>query len=496
MDAVGTVICTDDGPTTSKFSFVVTSSGERLIRKGQFIQLETEEGLLIAVIQEILKTNRFYYHAEAVKELEKGGVSFQSVFPCDRWDMLIASAKPLGVLRDDGFDRVMFPPSPGERVYLADSKVLSKFFGLDEEKGLEIGFMRHNNVPVKINMTRLLQKHLAILAMSGSGKSYLATVLLEELLSRRREDGRLFALVVDVHGEYGALAESGEAYKSRVSLLKGSYVQLATPILTERQLAMFQPEMTPVQVRELGRILSEVRSSSNGMYSLSDVISFIETDEKINPRTKDALLGWLYDLEDTKLFGVNENPDLASLAKPGHLSILDLSEILSLRIKQMIVGYIVQRFFELRRRGRIPPTLIVLEEAHQFCPEAKQELAISKSVIETVAREGRKFHMALCLISQRPVRLATTVLSQANTHIILRVTNPNDLKAIEFSSEMITREILGMIADLPVGEALIVGSAVNAPLFVKIRKKRTKESMYEETIENAAKRFELTYDLQ
>ncbi len=488
MQVVGTVICTDRSPTTSEFTFVVTSPEVIPVRKGQFVQLETEEGLLLAIVQEVMKTNRFYYHAEAVKELERSGMHLSSIFPCDRWDMLFATAKPLGVLKENGFDRITFPPSPGERVYLAEREILSRFFGFDEE-GLEIGFVKYHDVPVKLNMTRLLQKHLAILAMSGSGKSYLATVLLEELLSRKR--GRIFILVVDVHGEYVVLSQDEElGLANVVSTINGSYVQFALPLLTERHLAMFQPEMSPVQVRELGRLLSEVKKAKNGVYSLSDVISLLEKDEKVNPRTKDALLGWLYELEETQLFGIDENPNIQELAKPGRAAILDLSEILSLRKKQMVVAYILQRIFDLRRRGMLPPAFIILEEAHQFCPEAKQDLALSKSVIETIAREGRKFHVSLCLISQRPVRLATSVLSQANTHIILRVTNPNDLKTIELSSEMITRETLGMIADLPVGEALIVGSAVNAPLFLRVRKKRSPLSSYEETIEEAAKRFE------
>jgi len=491
MQSVGTVICTDRGPTTSEFTFVVTSSEVVPVRRGQLVQLETEDGLLLAVVQEVMKTNRFYYHAEAVKELERSGRMLSSIFPCDRWDMLIATAKPLGVLREEGFDKINFPPSPGEKVYLAERNVLSRFFGFDEENGLEIGFMRYHNVPVKLNMTRLLQKHLAILAMSGSGKSYLATVLLEEVLSRSRDKGRIFSLVVDVHGEYTALSQDSSWELARaVSVIKGSYVQFATPLFTERQLAMFQPEMSPVQMRELSRLLSEVRKARGETYSLSDVVSLLEEDEKMNPRTKEALLGWLYELEDTQLFGVEENPYLPEEAKPGRAAILDLSDVLSLRKKQMIVAYVLQRLFELRRRGTIPPSLVILEEAHQFCPEAKQELALSKSIIETIAREGRKFHFSLCLISQRPVRLATSVLSQANTHIILRVTNPNDLKAIELSSEMITRETLSMIADLPVGEALIVGSAVNAPLFLKVREKKASPSTYEETMEDAAKRFE------
>lgn len=499
MKFVGTVITSNypPSPTTSNFSFVITNDEPIPVRKGQYIQINTEDGLLLGMIQEIIKTNRFYSHAEYVKEYERGGQSLTSIFPCDRWDMLIATAKPLGIFSNNGFfDKVSFPPSPGERVYIADDEVLVDLLGLDLEHGLYLGNLRFHDVTVSLNMTRLLQKHLAILAMSGSGKSYLASVLIEELLSRKIESGRVAVVVVDVHGEYSSLANKPDKdvqldFSDKVIVVKSPFVQFATSLISGRWFGAFQPEMSPIQVRELGRIITEMRREyREKSYSLQDLLTHIENDSKITQRTKEAMLSWLYELEDTKLFGAEETPDLENIVKAGQAVILDLSEATSLRKKQLIVSYVASRLFGLRRNGKIPPFTMILEEAHQFCPQARQELAISQSIIEQIAREGRKFYASICLLSQRPVRLSTTVLSQANTHIILRITNPNDLDTIKASSEMITSETAGMISSLPVGEALIVGSAVNFPLFVKIRQRYTKESTYEANLEQAAKTFE------
>ncbi|MGQ9720883.1 MAG: ATP-binding protein [Candidatus Jordarchaeum sp.] len=499
MKFVGTVITSNypPSPTTSNFSFVITNDEPIPVRKGQYIQINTEDGLLLGMIQEIIKTNRFYSHAEYVKEYERGGQSLTSIFPCDRWDMLIATAKPLGIFSNNGFfDKVSFPPSPGERVYIADDEVLVDLLGLDLEHGLYLGNLRFHDVSVSLNMTRLLQKHLAILAMSGSGKSYLASVLIEELLSRKIESGRVAVVVVDVHGEYSSLANKPDKdvqldFSDKVIVVKSPFVQFATSLISGRWFGAFQPEMSPIQVRELGRIITEMRREyREKSYSLQDLLTHIENDSKITQRTKEAMLSWLYELEDTKLFGAEETPDLENIVKAGQAVILDLSEATSLRKKQLIVSYVASRLFGLRRNGKIPPFTMILEEAHQFCPQARQELAISQSIIEQIAREGRKFYASICLLSQRPVRLSTTVLSQANTHIILRITNPNDLDTIKASSEMITSETAGMISSLPVGEALIVGSAVNFPLFVKIRQRYTKESTYEANLEQAAKTFE------
>jgi len=123
------------------------------------------------------------------------------------------------------------------------------------------------------------------------------------------------------------------------------------------------------------------------------------------------------------------------------------------------------------------------------CPEARLDRAISKSIIETIAREGRKFFTSIVLVSQRPVKLSTTALSQCNTHVIMRILNPYDLDYIGRSSEGIDRSTMNSITSLGVGEAIIVGNAVNHPIFVRVRKRKT-TTMETESLEESAKNFE------
>jgi len=59
-------------------------------------------------------------------------------------------------------------------------------------------------------------------------------------------------------------------------------------------------------------------------------------------------------------------------------------------------------------------------------------------------------------------------LSQCNSQIIMRLTNPQDQLAIKQSSEGISE---GLLADLPglnVGEAVILGPIVRVPVMVRI----------------------------
>jgi hypothetical protein len=182
-------------------------------------------------------------------------------------------------------------------------------------------------------------------------------------------------------------------------------------------------------------------------------------------------------LELTRLFSKYNQPSLKELTKPGQLSVIDLSKFIRLNEKQIIVTYFARKLFNARRAGRIPPFIFVVEEAHQFCPEGvSRSHSISKGIIETIAREGRKFHASMVLISQRPIQMSTTALSQCNTHILLRVVNPYDIKHISESSEGITNEMTKILPGLQVGEAIVIGNAVNHPLFVQVRPRKSKES--------------------
>jgi hypothetical protein len=196
------------------------------------------------------------------------------------------------------------------------------------------------------------------------------------------------------------------------------------------------------------------------------------------------------ELDALRLFNYSDYPSCNDI-KPGHMLIIDLSDTINLRKKQMIVAYFSKKLFNFRRAGRIPPFVEVIEEAHQFAPEgAKREAAISRYILETIAREGRKFYASLCLVSQRPIQLSTTVLSQANTHLILRVTNPYDLDHIGRSSEGITRQTLDTISTLKVGECLIVGEAINYPVFARIRKRESPEPPHARSLEEYAEEYE------
>ena len=103
MTTIGTVISTLEGPSTIKFDFVIRDDKPIPVHKGQFIQIKTEQGFLVGRVDEVVKTNRYFMQAEAVREYEKSGKSLEEMFPVKRWEYLVAKTVPLGIFNEGFF---------------------------------------------------------------------------------------------------------------------------------------------------------------------------------------------------------------------------------------------------------------------------------------------------------------------------------------------------------------------------------------------------------
>ncbi|MHA1148165.1 MAG: ATP-binding protein [Promethearchaeota archaeon] len=481
---IGIILNYQNLPDVSSFPFVISRKNGIIVKKGLFIYTYSVEGFLIGVIEKIILLNEYFSDALTIKSYNSNNNPniLKGLFPSEDFEFAIAIVKCLGIIQFEKENkrkvkkilRMTYPASPGESVFLVNEEILNVFLGFDIEKGLMLGSVKISNFKAKINMNRLLNKHFAILAVSGAGKSYLTSIIIEELLTRNADLGTPALFLIDVHGEYTYLKSIPEL-SDKINVQDVSYFQISVPYLNAHTYRKYQDKISYVQIRELSKYINDLKKSKKG-YTIQDLMDKIEQDEEGNKSTKIALLGWLTDLYRLNIFGPQENPILENILNPQQLTILDLSKEISIRKKQIIVDYICNRLFYLRRSEKVPPFLLIIEEAHQFCPEAAQTNAISKSIIETISREGRKFMACLSLISQRPKKLSTTALSQLNSKLILNIKNPYDLKHLMDSSEAITKNYTNIISSLGVGEMLLMGNAVNYPIFIDIRERYYKPS--------------------
>ncbi|MFW9821087.1 MAG: ATP-binding protein [Candidatus Thorarchaeota archaeon] len=473
-------------PDVSKYPFVINKRTDGIfVKKGLFVSTKSVEGYLIGIVEKILLLNEYFSDALTIKAYnnENNPNVIKGLFPSDDFEYAVAIVRNLGIIdfkessatEIKTIKRMMYPASPGREVYLVEDKILESFIGLDQIHGLNIGKVKVSNLYANINIDRLLNKHFAILSISGGGKSYLTSVIIEELLLREKSSGTPAIILIDVHGEYQYLNTASQL-KDKVKVIDTTYFQISVPKLNAYAYRKYQEQLSNVQIRELSKYIKKLKRKDDAKnnFTLNNMIELIEKEPEGGKSTNQALIGWLSELERLNLFGPKENPVIKKVINQGEISIFNLQNEISIRKKQIIVDYICNQLFYLRRKNEIPPFLLIIEEAHQFCPEAAHSKALSKYIIETIAREGRKFMACLCLISQRPKKLSTTALSQTNTKLILNIKNPYDLKHLMDSSETITKDYADMISSLGVGEMLLMGNAVNYPIFVDIRQRKFK----------------------
>jgi hypothetical protein len=119
-------------------------------------------------------------------------------------------------------------------------------------------------------------------------------------------------------------------------------------------------------------------------------------------------------------------------------------------------------------RGRMPPVLLVCEEAHRYVP-ADERIGFSATAraITRIAREGRKYGVSLALISQRPSELSAQALSQCGTIFALRLANELDQRFMETVMPDAARGNLATLSSLGTQEAIVCGDGVPLPMRIR-----------------------------
>jgi len=157
--------------------------------------------------------------------------------------------------------------------------------------------------------------------------------------------------------------------------------------------------------------------------------------------------------------------------------VIDLSLVPS-DLLHLVVSVISRLIFEATQRYRrkfsqILPTVLVLEEAHNFVKKHSYGDDISPAevcsqVFEKIAKEGRKFGLSLMLSSQRPSELSDTVLSQCNTFLLHRIVNDRDQDLVR---RLVPDNIGGLLRELPIlptRKAILLGWASPIPILVEL----------------------------
>jgi DNA helicase HerA-like ATPase len=453
-----------------QFKFMIN----RPLGRGFYVKVRGEgKEWILAQVEEVRRSNTAYNLAQ----LERPGYK---EYASKEW--MIADARVMGATIDGKVRMPNTPARPGEEVFLAEEKLIKGALGLSKGD-MYIGMLKGYDLRVELDANTLVQKHCSILAKTGSGKSYTAAVILEGLLERG-----VALLIIDPHGEYHTMkhpAKQGDFSKYKVKP-RGYDVQVYTPTtlasnsradrpfrfnglnLSAREISkMISEDSTNGQVGQLYEAIAALRAETD-TYDLEDII---EQVEKGTSKSKWSLIGNLESLLEVGLFsGIPTRPE--ELLQRGRASVIDMTGVVP-ELQTMIIAKLLADLFEARKLGKVSPGMVVIEEAHNYIPERGTGKAASSSIIRTIAAEGRKFGLGLLVISQRPARVDKNVISQCNTQIIMRVTNPNDLKALSKGLEGMTGDLEEEIKTLVPGTAMLVSNEIERPVVVNIRPRKS-----------------------
>jgi len=423
---------------------------------------------------------------EIIKKLVESGLVDAKVW---------CRAKVLGFLAEDG--NVLHPRravTPGRPVYLAPPEILERFYSYPEKESIHIGsLITRMEVPVFLSI-KGFRRHLAIIAQTGAGKSYLAGILAIELL---KKGGTI--IMLDPHADYVFLSKDtrGKMHElsDRITVFRnpmstGRYSETEIPRVKSYEISFAELDLDEIcMIARISERYTNIRAGLETAINLvrqkkqvflpRDVLQELKNadqwegvDDKIVSGAKSAQK-YIKRLVGMKIFG-SVSTNIENLLKPMHLSVVDLSGLED-EIADYIAYKILTGVYEKISEGEFEyPVFIFIEEAHRFIP-SEGKTTYSSSIIKRIAAEGRKFGIFLVVITQRPSKIHSDVLSQCNSQIIMRITNPSDQNAVSRSSERMSQDLLEDLPGLNIGEAVIVGEMTRAPVMVKVKKRTTME---------------------
>ncbi len=406
-------------------------------------------------------------------------------------------------------------PLIGASVHLIPTHRLGALLARKLQVGLELGRLSARpQLKVAFEPTTLFGRHLAILGQSGAGKSWTLTSLMQ-LVVRSMPHAHL--ILLDLHGEYGWRGPDGGRTgvfpEGTARYLDARELEIPYWLLTYAELMdLFVDRADPnatVQMAFLRETIYALRKQSNQHLGIdrlsvdSPVYFPIEelyqrckkaNEEKLEfGKVKGPLFGAFDDFLVRFLALYNDGRydffmrpsrhkssatlegllrDFVGLGEPKRqVTVIDLSPV-PVELRPVIsaqIGRLAYEFNYWNPRRHEFPILLICEEAHQYIPkESDLRFVGTRRAMERIAKEGRKYGVTLCIVSQRPTELSATVLSQCGNYLCLRISNADDQEYVRRLLPAGAKGLADKLASLRRGELLTLGDASPLPTRIQV----------------------------
>ncbi len=376
-------------------------------------------------------------------------------------------------------------------------------FGQENETNFAIGTPLTMELPVCVQLDRFVERSSGIFGQTGTGKSFLARVLLSGII----HSGCAANLIFDMHNEYAFDVQTEEGTWVRgLRQLFGTRVVVYTldkeaaarrgrnvDALLRIGLNQIKPEdvlllsdeldLTPTAATTVG--LLEDQYGSGWLQRLlamehSELEAFCEATHA-HPAALEALQRKLRDvgrqpyvMDEASsdafqhIVAALENGKHVILQFGRHNRLLDYMLVANIVTRQVREHYRhkVEHFEETKKvEDRPKPLVITIEEAHKFLNPA----AARQTTFGIIARELRKFLVTLLVIDQRPSGIDSEVLSQLGTRVTGKLTEESDIEAVltGVGGRTFLRSAIESLNTKQ--EILVMGHAVPMPIQLRSR---------------------------
>ncbi|HUF44179.1 MAG TPA: ATP-binding protein, partial [Aestuariivirgaceae bacterium] len=397
-------------------------------------------------------------------------------------------------------------PSLGDVVGRASKSELARAYSCNLTKAIRIGHIHQDSsIPAMAKLDELLGKHFAVLGTTGTGKSCAVALILRRILE---SNPQAHILLLDVHREYAPCFHQWAEivspdnlnlpfwflnFEEIVEILIGSQpnrdadieiLRELIPIAKLRYLAN-QRRDRAVRSRDL------LDNQSIGIdtpvpYRASDLVGLLDEHigkldlkgelapykrlkARIETISRDPRYGFMFGsltVQDTMAQALGRLFRIPVANRP--ITILELGGLPS-EIINVVVSVLARMAFDFGvwSGGRVPITF-VCEEAHRYVPiDRTLGFEPTKRAISRIAKEGRKYAIGLCVVSQRPAELDPSILSQCNTIFSLRLSNERDQEILKAGISDAAASLLEFMPTMGQGEAIAFGEGIPLPSRIK-----------------------------
>ena len=394
---------------------------------------------------------------------------------------------------------IAFYPQLDYPVQIASSQDLSAIYSRRDDSAVRIGALYQDpSITAYLQPEAFLSRHSAIIGTTGSGKSCALTLILRSLLAKF-PNGHV--VMVDPHGEYStAFPDMGETisaadlqlpywllnYEEIVEILcskeaysrtrEAAILRDAIVAAKRESLGKTSPNLvitvdTPVPYSML-KVVQHINDARGKLdrpdYSPLPYLRLIDNIESLSRDDRYRFMFGHLSLRDDFVAIISRIIRIPVQGKP--ISIIDISGIPP-EITDVVVSVLCRLVFDFARWSidDSVPVLFVFDEAHRYIPRDQSAgFEPTRRSIARIAKEGRKYALSLCLVTQRPSEIAESVLSQCSTVISFRLSNQHDQ---DYVRRTVPEDAVGLLSNLPnLGqqEAIAVGEGVAHAMRIRI----------------------------